>query len=78
MVKMQLFGVVLVILLVLTVNLHADSPDPQNVEKAGKGAISWPCTAKCANWWKCRILGFFFRKCSKPAGCDCSQFAWEG
>lgn len=76
--KMQIFGVVLLILLVLTASLHADSPAVNNVEKAGKGAISIPCTVKCANWWKCRILGLFFRKCTKPAGCNCSQFAWEG
>lgn len=80
MMKMQLLGVVLVVLLVLVGNLRADSSDEGDeiLERVSRGAISWPCTVKCGNWWKCRITGFFFRKCKKPAGCDCSQFAWEG
>ena len=28
------------------------------------------------NW--CRIKSFSFGNCSKPSGCNCSQFAWEG
>lgn len=74
---MQLLAVVLLIALVLATELHAQSTDSTDVEKDGKAEISWPCTAKCAAWWKCRLFGFFLRKCPKPAGCDCSKFAWE-
>ncbi|CAF3399108.1 unnamed protein product [Rotaria sp. Silwood1] len=76
MVKIQIFDLVV---LILIVSLHANATDDNNGNyiKAAKGEINWQCTAKCTLWWKCRILGFFLRKCNKPAGCDCSKFAWE-
>ena len=63
--------------LVLTGHLHANSTDNDGYVRTAKGVIDWQCTAKCAVWWRCRLSGFFLRKCDRPAGCDCSRFAWE-
>ena len=78
MVKIQIFGIILLIVVVLIADLHAETTDNTSNLKNGRADISWPCTAKCAAWWKCRNIRLLLKKCSKPAGCNCSQFAWEG
>ena len=77
MTKIQVFGILLLIALIFTMGLHAQSTNDTSNLKLAKADISWSCTAKCASWWKCRIFSFFLSKCSKPGGCDCSRFAWE-
>lgn len=54
-----------------------DSSDNYQLERFMRGGIDVACTADCAKWWQCRITGFFIKKCNKPSGCDCSEFAWE-
>jgi hypothetical protein len=77
MTKIQIFGIILLIVLILTIDLHAESTNNTSTLKSAKTDINWTCTSKCTGWWTCRIFGWFFVKCTQPAGCDCSKFAWE-
>jgi hypothetical protein len=77
MTKIQVFGIILLIVLILTIDLHAQSTNNTGNLRTSKTDISWTCTSKCTGWWACRIFGLFFVTCTKPAGCDCSKFAWE-
>ena len=92
MVKMQSFVVVLLVASVLIASLHANPMDTEtdtntdtdtemdtetNVRVA-RASIDPMCTVGCTKWWVCRVKGLFFRKCNKPAGCRCSEFAWVG
>ena len=54
-----------------------DSSDSNQLERFMRGGIDVACTANCAKWWQCRINGFFIKRCNKPPGCNCSEFAWE-
>ena len=59
---------------------HDDDDDATNsdeVQRFMRGDIDPVCTAKCYQWWRCRIGGLFTKKCDEPSGCDCSKFAWE-
>ena len=82
--KMQVYFVLLFIALVFIVGFHAkpmkfNAEDDSNDEMGNvkRGAIDPACTLSCTQWWWCRASGWFLKKCDKPAGCVCDQFAWE-
>ena len=82
----NVFILFLLLALIMVHTLHTAAVEPPTAEddsvndllvRNAKGGIDLACTAKCFEWWKCRISCLFFCKCDKPSGCDCSQFAWE-
>jgi hypothetical protein len=76
--QLRLFAALFLVALVMIAGLHAVPTNNDDYVLDAKGGIDWVCTARCAVWWKCRIQGWFIKKCDQPSGCDCSKFAWEG
>ncbi len=47
------------------------------LSRQARGTFDWECTQACAQWWRCRVQGFFFSRCDRPDGCVCDRFFWE-
>ena len=62
----------------LAASVREVDSDSDELHQSARGGIDLPCTVDCAKWWRCRIMGFFIKRCTKPAGCNCSEFVWEG
>jgi len=82
----QRFLILLFIVIIMVHTIHSaavevtEEPDDSSndyLARNAKGGVDLACTAKCFKWWSCRIKCLFFCKCTRPAGCDCSKFAWE-